>query len=416
MPAFVELINPDTGAFVRVPDAVLSEGAAPRAELRRRLRAADPQSAWAGAAADAVRVDAARRTYAFARYPPLSFFIDTRLVVVAGAFLLAACAQVYFYFPCLGGFTLVMPAGAPAATATNPGFCVDNSVLGALPAAPSAAALAATAGATARIAVTMQTYGVMMLGAIAGRAGGAAAAALYVAMVCVGAPFGAASGGVGTAVWNKGGVLGASGGFFWGFIAAALVMGRAMERGAGRGSSWRSALWLVPHMVGAEALIYAAGLAWYPFARAYRAGVAVAATPVLGCSAAAGPNPGAGACLYTVANALLVPYLPGEAFKMALVLVTVPAAWALLLRVHAWRAGAAGAALAAADFSPPSALDEAAADADERGGDAAAVNVGAGGAAAAGADVDGARDAAAQNDAAALPGSALLAVRAARLA
>jgi len=145
-------------------------------------------------------------------------------------------------------------------------------------------------------------------------------------------------------------------------------------------------------------------------------GVAVAATPVLGCSAAAGGSVGASGCLYTVANALMVPYLPGEAFKMALVLVTVPAAWALLLRVHAWRAGAAGAALAAADFSPPSALDEAAADADERGGDAAAVNVGAGGAAAAGADVDGARDAAAQNDAAALPGSALLAVRAARLA
>jgi biotin transporter BioY len=231
-----------------------------------------------------------------------------------------------------------MPAGAPVVSTANPGYCVDNSVAGALPAAPSAANLVA-AGATVRIAVTMQTFAVMMVGAIAGRWGGFGAAALYVAMVCVGAPFQAASGGKGVAVWDKGGVVSVSGGFFWGFIAAAVIMGRAMERGAGRGSSWRSALWLLPHMVGAEAAIYACGLFWYPFGAAIRANVAASATPVLGCSATRGGEVSANKCLYTIFNVMMVPYLPGECFKMLLVLATVPACWALLLRLHRWRHG-----------------------------------------------------------------------------
>jgi biotin transport system substrate-specific component len=330
----VVLTCADTGASVELPSALLLAPAA----LRTRILRADVQGAWAGAAdAEAVRVDVPARTYRFARYPPLSFFADLRLVVVLGAFFVAGCAQVFFFFPCLPGFSLVMPAGAPAVSATNPGFCVDVSALGALPAAPSAAALRAVA--SARIAVTLQTFAVMFIGAVAGRAGGLAAVALYVAMVCVGAPFGASSGGVGKAVWEKGGVVSVSGGFFWGFMAAALIMGRAAERGAGRGGSWRSAAWLVPHMLCAEAAIYACGLTWYPFGKAYAAGVAVTATPVLGCSAAAGGAVGASQCLYTIANALMVPFLPGECFKMLMVLLLVPLCWAALLRVHKWRYG-----------------------------------------------------------------------------
>ena len=163
---------------------------------------------------------------------------------------------------------------------------------------------------------------------------GAAAAALYVFMVCMGAPFQASSGGTGVAVWNKGGVVGVSGGFFWGFIAAALIMGRAMERGAGRGTSWRSALWLIPHMLSAEAAIYVCGLFWYPFAKAILAGVEVKNTPVLGCSAAAGGGEvSANKCLYTVFNLMMVPFLPGECFKMLLVLVVVPLIWWALVKV-----------------------------------------------------------------------------------
>ena len=328
--------NPDTGVTVQLPSA------ASPSRLRARILALDAQSAWvrggAGAGEAAVALDVPSRTYRFARYPPLAFFFDVRLFAVLCAFFIAGCAQLSFFFPCLPGFTLALPAGAPAVSAANPGYCVDNSVAGALAAAPTAAALEA-AGASKRIAVTMQTYAVMMAGAIAGRWGGLAAAALYVAMVCLGAPFQAASGGKGLAVWDKGGVVGVSGGFFWGFIAAALVMGRAMERGAGRGGSWRSALWLVPHMLGAEAAIYACGLFWYPFGAAIRAGVAASATPVLGCSAARGGEVSASKCLYTIFNVMMVPYLPGECFKMLLVLATVPLCWALLLRFHRWRSG-----------------------------------------------------------------------------
>lgn len=226
----------------------------------------------------------------------------------------------------------------PEVSSTNPGYCVDNSVINMLPSAPLKPQITAT-GATARIPVTMQTFAVMMVGAIAGRWGGFGAAVLYVAMVCVGAPFQGASGGKGLAVWDKGGVVGVSGGFFWGFIAAAVIMGRAMERGAGRGGSWRSALWLVPHMVGAEAAIYACGLFWYPFGAAIRANVAASATPVLGCSATSGGEVSANKCLYTIFNVMMVPYLPGECFKMLLVLVTVPLCWAALLRFHKWRFG-----------------------------------------------------------------------------
>lgn len=339
MPAVAEtdgifFTNADTGEVVTAHQSQLGR----LSSLRSRILRVDAQSAWAGREEGAVSIDEAARTYRFSRYPPLGFFFDVRLFVVLGAFFIAGCAQVYFYFPCLPGFTLVMPAGAPAVSTSNPGYCVDNSVTAALPAAPTASSLVA-AGASARIAVTMQTYAVMMVGAIAGLWGGLAAAGLYVFMVCMGAPFQAASGGKGLAVWDKGGVVSVSGGFFWGFIAAAVIMGRAMERGAGRGSSWRSALWLVPHMVGAEAAIYACGLFWYPFGAAIRKGVAASATPVLGCSAAAGGEVSANKCLYTIFNVMMVPYLPGECFKMLLVLATVPLCWALLLRVHKWRMG-----------------------------------------------------------------------------
>ena len=325
----------DTGESVDVPSTTLL--ARPDA-LRARILRTDVQSAWAGPnAASAVHVDVSARTYRFARYPPLSFFVDTRLVIVLGAFFLAGCAQVFFFFPCLSGFTLVMPSGAPTVGATNPGYCVDNSVLGTLSSSPAESALKLVA--SKRIAVTMQTFGVMMLGAIAGRVGGAAAAALYVFMVCMGAPFQASSGGVGLAMWNKGAIVGVSGGFFWGFIAAALIMGRAMERGAGRGASWRSALWLIPHMVCAELAIYACGLFWYPFAKAILAGVAVGNTPVLGCSSAAGGEVSANKCLYTIFNIMMVPYLPGECFKMALVLALVPLTWWALIKWQRWRRG-----------------------------------------------------------------------------
>ena len=68
----------------------------------------------------------------------------------------------------------------------------------------------------------MQTYLVLLNGAIAGRMG-ALATLLYVLMVCLGAPFGANSQGVGVAMWDKGAIVGTSGGYLVGFVFASLI-------------------------------------------------------------------------------------------------------------------------------------------------------------------------------------------------
>ncbi len=100
-----------------------------------------------------------------------------------------------------------------------------------------------------------ETYGVLLVGAIAGRAG-SLATLLYVAMVCVGAPFSASA--KPDPMWNKGAIVGASGGYFVGFIAASFIMGVAAERGAGRGAP-RSLARLVLWMFAAEGALYAFG-------------------------------------------------------------------------------------------------------------------------------------------------------------
>jgi len=173
----------------------------------------------------------------------------------------------------------------------------------------------------------------MLLGAIGGRAG-CFATALYVLMVCIGAPFQAASGGVGKAMWDKGAIISSSGGFFWGFIAASAIMGRAVERGVGRGTSWRSILWLVPYMIAAEAAIYACGLTWLPFGMAIARNVSP--------SAICPESQGISNCLNNIFNWGMVPFLPGECFKMALILCTVPFAWSILTALHKWRQGYTG--------------------------------------------------------------------------
>ena len=86
-------------------------------------------------------------------------------------------------------------------------------------------------------------------------------------------------------------------------------------------------------MLGAQAAIYACGLFWLPFGMAIAKGVSPAAI----CPDAQG----ASKCLYNIFNWGMVPFLPGEAFKMALLLVTVPGAWALLLALYRWRTGMA---------------------------------------------------------------------------
>jgi biotin transport system substrate-specific component len=101
------------------------------------------------------------------------------------------------------------------------------------------------------VPLTGQTLGVLLIGALLGAKRGAAALALYVAEGALGLPF-FAGGGAGPAH-----LLGATGGYLLGFIAAAYVVGLLCERGLER--SWRTAL--VPFIAG-SLVIYACGAAW----------------------------------------------------------------------------------------------------------------------------------------------------------
>ena len=49
----------------------------------------------------------------------------------------------------------------------------------------------------------------------------------------------------------------------------------------------------------------------------------------------------------------MVPFLPGEVFKMLMILLVVPSAWSLGLALHKWRRGAA-----ALEEAPPGVEEE----------------------------------------------------------
>ena len=172
------------------------------------------------------------RTYRFERYPPLAFLVNSWLYIIFGAFLVAAAAQVTFLFPCYSGQVAV-------AGAVGNSYCVS--------AADAAAGIvcgsADAPGCAQRIPVTMQTYAVLLNGALAGRRG-ALATALYVAMVCLGAPFGA--GGKALAIWQRGALIGYTGGYLAGFVVASYIMGVCAERADDRPSRrvWRMVLWM----------------------------------------------------------------------------------------------------------------------------------------------------------------------------
>lgn len=111
-----------------------------------------------------------------------------------------------------------------------------------------------------------------------------------------------------------------------GFVFASLIMARCSSLGHDR---LRSAYMLIPWLVAAELAIYACGLFWMPFGMAIRRGVSP--------SAICPSDKGAGSCLNNIFNWGMVPFIPGEIFKMALVLVTLPLAWQATLAVARWR-------------------------------------------------------------------------------
>lgn len=252
-------------------------------DVRRRVRNADVQAV--GLSENDISVDAQKRQYRITRHGSLAAVLapslaTTRakwLYVVLGAFAFAALAQAKFLFPCTSGYTAV--------SWKIDSYCVPIDRVGDVTPAACPADICSK-----RIPVTFSTltFAAMLNGAVGGTMG-VWATVLYVALVCVGAPFG--SSGLYEPVWARGALVGSTGGFFAGFIVASLVMARCTQAGHDRP---RSVYRLLPWLLAAEVCIYACGLFWLPFGMAIRRGV----SPGDICPA----SRGAGVCLQNIAK------------------------------------------------------------------------------------------------------------------
>jgi biotin transport system substrate-specific component len=143
--------------------------------------------------------------------------------------------------------------------------------------------------AVSPVPITMQTFAVLLVGALYGSRRGAVTVLAYVGEGLAGLPV-FASGGAGPAY-----LLGPTGGYLLGFIAAAFVVGRLAERGWDR----RVATTALAMTIG-TAVIFALGLAWLVFFVGPRAVLATG----------------------------LVPFLPGAVLKIALATAVLPLGWA----------------------------------------------------------------------------------------
>src|SRR3990170_5590349 len=140
------------------------------------------------------------------------------------------------------------------------------------------------------VPVTGQTFAVLLLGATFGARRSAAALLLYLAEGALGLPVFAPGGLPGVAR-----LLGPTGGYLMAFPVAAFLLGWMVERLPRRWWTW------LPAVLAAEAVILAAGMSWLKWV----AGVGWTEAAQLG----------------------LLPFLPGTAFKAALLTLCLPASW-----------------------------------------------------------------------------------------
>lgn len=138
------------------------------------------------------------------------------------------------------------------------------------------------------VPITGQTFGVLLVAMVLGRVRGAAIVGAYLLEGLAGLPvFAGGKAGVAT-------ILGPTGGYLIGFLAAAYLAGYLADRGWDRGYL-KSTL----AMIAGTAIIFACGLAWLSS--------------------------------YVPASALvstgLAPFIPGAAVKIALASVLLPSVW-----------------------------------------------------------------------------------------
>lgn len=172
------------------------------------------------------------------------------------------------------------------------------------------------------VPLTLQTFGVLFTGALLGARRGVLATGLYLLIGIVGFPVFAAGAdgvhrsGLDTIVGLGGGrvVLGATGGYLLGFLAASIVVGRMAERGWDRRIGGSIAAMAIGSLI-----IYASGVAW------------------LALAADLGPAEALGFGLW--------PFLPGDIAKLLVAAGLLPLGWKLVSgRASGRRGGHAGPA------------------------------------------------------------------------
>ena len=142
------------------------------------------------------------------------------------------------------------------------------------------------------IAVTGQTFGVLLAGVALGSRAGAGSMLLYVTLGAIGLPFFAG----GEGGWTY--ATGASFGYLAGFVVAAWVVGRLAEQRRDR--SIRTA---VPAFLLGSAAVYTLGVTWL--------WTTVDSIPTLGAALSAG----------------MYPFVAGDIVKAVLAGLALPAAW-----------------------------------------------------------------------------------------
>jgi len=147
------------------------------------------------------------------------------------------------------------------------------------------------------VPITGQTFAVLLAGALLGSRRGALSQLTYLAFGAVGAPI--------FAGWHGGPavLMGPTGGYLVGFVAAAFVIGLLAERG------WDRRIWsMAIAMLIGNVVIYAFGLPWLAYWLSRFSSES------------------------SVFNIGLYPFIPGDMLKIALAAVALPSGWALINR------------------------------------------------------------------------------------
>lgn len=151
------------------------------------------------------------------------------------------------------------------------------------------------------VPVTAQTFAVLLIGTLYGSRLGAATMIAYLGQGAAGLPvFAGGQGGIGA-------IATASGGYLFGFIAAAFVVGLFAERG------WDRTRWIMLPMLLANAIIYIPGLIWLH--QQFR----IVGLPI---------------SWETALDYGLWPFIAGDLAKLVAAAVAVPAGWAIVERLR----------------------------------------------------------------------------------